>query len=115
MLVDESPLDDLLGSLDDGVPELVVEQPKLVVHVRRLQLYGADGLDEAPLEAEVAYGEVIQGAAGLGAEEGFARDLDLPHRVSLYAVRRLLLRHVKPPVEAISHIIWRATVALYER
>ena len=116
----QPPLDDLLRRLHDGVLRLVVEQAELVVDDGGFQLYRPEGLDEAARLAEVANGEVVQGAAGLGAEEGVAGDLDLPHRVSLYTVRRLLLSHVKPPTRAItpasySHIIPCTTVALYER
>ena len=97
-----------------------VYQTELAVDDGGLQLYSPEGLDEAARLAQVAYGEVVQGAAGLGAEEGVAGYLDLPHRVSLYAVRRLLLSHAKPPLRAntsvpYSHIITCTTVALYER
>src|SRR5215212_646225 len=118
-MVEFSP-DHFLGGLHDGVFEPIVEHAELVVDDGGLELYRPEGLDEAARLSQVAYGEVIQGAAGLGAEEGVAGDLDLPHRVPLRAVWRLLLFHVKPPAEAItsasySHIIPCTTVALYER
>ena len=116
----QSPVDDLLGGLHDGVLLLLVYQAELVVDDGCLQLDRPERLDEAARLAQVAYGEVVEGAAGLGAEEGVARYLDLPHRVSLYAVRRLLLSHAKPPLRTNtsapdSHIIPCTTVALYER
>jgi hypothetical protein len=89
----EGALNDLLGSLHDGVLELLVEEAQLVVHDRGFELYGSQSLDKAARLAQVAYGEVFEGASRLGAEKGVARDLDLPHRVALYPVRGLVLSH----------------------
>jgi hypothetical protein len=116
----QPPIYDLLGRLYDGVLLLLIEQAELVVYDGGLQLYRPQSLDEATRLSQVAYGEVIEGAAGLGAEEGVAGYLDLPHRVPFHAVRRLLLSHAKPPLRADtpapdSHIITCTTVALYER
>jgi hypothetical protein len=64
-----------------------------VVDVGGFELDRPQCLHEAARLAQVAYGKVVQGAARLGAEEGVSRDLDLPHRVTLYAVRGLVLGH----------------------
>src|SRR5215211_9152719 len=92
-LVVEFALHYLLGGPYDGVPELLVEEAELEIHVRGLELDRAEGLHEAARLAQVAYREVVEGTPRLGAEEGVARDLDLPHRVVLYPVRGLVLGH----------------------
>src|ERR687886_100915 len=86
-------LHDLFCGRHDGVFELLIEAAELVVCVGGLELYRPERLYEAARLAQAAYREVVEGAAGLGAEEGVARDLDLAHRVAFYAVSRLMLRH----------------------
>jgi hypothetical protein len=66
-----------------------------VVDVRGLELYRPEGLYETARKTRTVYGKVLQGTAGLCAEERVARNLHLPHRVALYAVGRLLLGHTR--------------------
>ena len=49
-----------------------------MVDVGGFELDRPQRLHEAARLAQVAYGEVVEGAARLGAEEGVSRDLDLP-------------------------------------
>ena len=65
-----------------------------MVYVGGFELYGPEGLYETARLAQVAYGEVVEGPARLGAKKRVAGDLDLAHRVAFYAVGRLVLRHV---------------------
>ncbi len=113
----ELTLDDLLGGRDDRVPEPLVQQAELVVDVGGLELDRAEGLHEPARLAQVAYGEVVQGAARLGAEEGVAGDLYLPHRVALHAVRGLLPGHEALPPDARTSRSYNCgrKQALYER
>jgi hypothetical protein len=92
-LVVELALHDLFGGPDDGIPEVIVQKTQFMVDVRGFELDRPQCLHEAARLAQVAYGEVVEGAPRLGAEEGFSWDLYLPHRVALYAMRGLALGH----------------------
>src|ERR671912_2565543 len=66
----QTTIDDLPGGLHDGVPLLIAYEAELVVYDGGLELYGAERFDEAARLAQVAYGKVIEGAAGVGSPMG---------------------------------------------
>jgi hypothetical protein len=69
-------VDHLLRGLDDHLGRLGVEQAEVPVRLRSGLLHVAEGLDEAAGKAQVANGEVVLGALGLGAVEGVGGHLD---------------------------------------
>ena len=70
--------------LTESRRELAVQKTELAVDVRGDSLDGAQRLDEAPVEPQVADGEVATRPLRLGAEQHVRRDLHLPHRVLLH-------------------------------
>ena len=81
MLVQHA-IDDLLGSLDDCIADLGVQQPKFHVGLGRGLLDKPQSANEASRESKIAYGEVQHCPHGGRAVIGVLRHIHFPHGVS---------------------------------
>ncbi len=100
-LVIPAPIDDLLGSLDDGSGARFIQQPQVAVDFGGSALDGCHRPDERPPGAQPGDGEIVHGALGLHAVQGLLRHLNLTQRIALNTV----LHRIVPPVTNYTYFV----------